>query len=211
MKLRLRLLALASVTLATLVASSAATRAAAPPTLDDILGSLSLRNIGAFRSGAWVTAIAVPETPAHDHLYTIYAASAQRRPVEDRQRRHHVGRQSPTASTSRLPARSRSRRPIPTSCGSAAATRPTRAARSRARACSSPPTPARRGSRWASPDSHHIARIVIHPKNPDIVYVAAMGHLFSKNEERGVFRTTDGGKTGRKCSTSTTASARSIS
>ena len=48
------------------------------------------------------------------------------------------------------------------------------------------------------PDSHHIARIVIHPKNPDIVYVAAMGHLFSKNEERGVFRTIDGGKTWKK-------------
>jgi photosystem II stability/assembly factor-like uncharacterized protein len=47
-------------------------------------------------------------------------------------------------------------------------------------------------------DSHHIARIVIHPKNPDIVYVAAMGHLFSKNAERGVFRTMDGGKSRKK-------------
>jgi photosystem II stability/assembly factor-like uncharacterized protein len=45
------------------------------------------------------------------------------------------------------------------------------------------------------PDSHHIARIVIHPANPEIVYVAAMGHLFSRNEERGVFRTRNGGKT----------------
>src|SRR5205814_612504 len=48
------------------------------------------------------------------------------------------------------------------------------------------------------PDSHHIARIVIHPKNPDIVYVAAMGHLFSKNAERGVFRSKDGGSTWKK-------------
>ena len=45
------------------------------------------------------------------------------------------------------------------------------------------------------PDSHHISRIVIHPTNPEIVYVAAMGHLFSRNEERGVFRTRNGGKT----------------
>ena len=44
-------------------------------------------------------------------------------------------------------------------------------------------------------DSHHIARIVIHPTNPEIVYVAALGHLFSRNEERGVFRTRNGGKT----------------
>jgi photosystem II stability/assembly factor-like uncharacterized protein len=47
-------------------------------------------------------------------------------------------------------------------------------------------------------DSHHIARIVIHPSKPDVVYVAAIGHLFSKNEERGVFRTTDGGTTWKK-------------
>ncbi len=44
-------------------------------------------------------------------------------------------------------------------------------------------------------DSQHIARIVIHPTNPEIVYVAALGHLFSRNEERGVFRTRNGGKT----------------
>ena len=57
------------------------------------------------------------------------------------------------------------------------------------------------GKTWQSmglPDSHHIARIVIDPTNPDIVYVAAMGHLFSKNEERGVFRTTDGGNDWKK-------------
>jgi photosystem II stability/assembly factor-like uncharacterized protein len=43
-------------------------------------------------------------------------------------------------------------------------------------------------------DTHHIGRMVIHPKNPDIVYVAALGHLYSENAERGVFKTTDGGK-----------------
>ena len=35
----------------------------------------------------------------------------------------------------------------------------------------------------------------MHPKNPDIVYVAALGHLFGPNPERGVYRTTDGGAT----------------
>ena len=44
-------------------------------------------------------------------------------------------------------------------------------------------------------DSHHIGRIVIHPGNPDIVYVAALGHLWGSNKERGLYRTTDGGKT----------------
>ena len=47
-------------------------------------------------------------------------------------------------------------------------------------------------------DGRHIIRIVIHPRNPDIVWVAVMGHLFGPNEERGVFKTTDGGKTWKR-------------
>ena len=47
-------------------------------------------------------------------------------------------------------------------------------------------------------DTQHIARIVIHPANPNIVWVAALGHLFSPNAERGVFKTTDGGHTWKK-------------
>ena len=44
-------------------------------------------------------------------------------------------------------------------------------------------------------DSEHISRIRIHPKNSDLVYVAALGHLHGPNEERGVFRSSDGGET----------------
>jgi photosystem II stability/assembly factor-like uncharacterized protein len=47
-------------------------------------------------------------------------------------------------------------------------------------------------------DTHTIARIVVHPTNPDIVYVAATGHAWTDNEMRGVFKTTDGGKTWTK-------------
>jgi photosystem II stability/assembly factor-like uncharacterized protein len=43
--------------------------------------------------------------------------------------------------------------------------------------------------------THHIGRIVIHPHNPDIVYVAALGKLWGPNRERGVYKTTDGGRT----------------
>ena len=43
--------------------------------------------------------------------------------------------------------------------------------------------------------SERIARIIIDPKNSDVVYVAATGHLWDSNEERGVYKTTDGGKT----------------
>ncbi len=43
-------------------------------------------------------------------------------------------------------------------------------------------------------DGRHIIRLVIHPRNPDIVWAAVMGHLFGPNEIRGVYKTTDGGK-----------------
>src|SRR5439155_24601124 len=43
-------------------------------------------------------------------------------------------------------------------------------------------------------ETRHINRIVIHPTNPDIVYVAAVGHLWGSNPDRGVFKTTDGGQ-----------------
>ena len=47
-------------------------------------------------------------------------------------------------------------------------------------------------------DTRHIIRIIVHPKDPDIVWVAAIGHLFGPNEERGIFKTLDGGKTWKK-------------
>ena len=47
-------------------------------------------------------------------------------------------------------------------------------------------------------DSRHIGAMWVDPKNADVVFVAALGHTFAPNEERGVFKTTDGGKTWRK-------------
>ncbi len=47
-------------------------------------------------------------------------------------------------------------------------------------------------------DSQHIARILIDPHNPDTVLVAALGHVYGPNDERGVFRTSDGGTTWKK-------------
>ncbi len=47
-------------------------------------------------------------------------------------------------------------------------------------------------------DTQAIGRIIVNPKNPDVVLVAALGHPFGPNTERGIFRTTDGGKTWNK-------------
>ncbi len=44
-------------------------------------------------------------------------------------------------------------------------------------------------------DTRHIGKIRVHPSNPDIVYVAALGHAFGPNKERGVYRSVNGGKT----------------
>lgn len=58
-----------------------------------------------------------------------------------------------------------------------------------------------KGKTWKSiglTDSHRIPRIRIHPKNPDLVYVASMGHLSGPNKQRGIFRSKDGGATWEK-------------
>jgi photosystem II stability/assembly factor-like uncharacterized protein len=57
------------------------------------------------------------------------------------------------------------------------------------------------GETWAHMglrETHHIGRIVIHPRNPGVVFVAAAGHLFGANAERGLYRTTDAGQSWRK-------------
>ena len=54
------------------------------------------------------------------------------------------------------------------------------------------------GKTWSNVglrETRQISRIVIHPTDPNIVYVAAIGHFAGPNQERGVFRTKDGGKT----------------
>ena len=57
------------------------------------------------------------------------------------------------------------------------------------------------GKTWAHmglSDTYTIARIIVHPQNPDVVYVAASGHEWTDNAARGVFKTADGGKTWEK-------------
>jgi len=57
------------------------------------------------------------------------------------------------------------------------------------------------GKTWTNvglKNTHFISTIVIDPKNPDIVYVAAQGHIFANNTQGGVYKTTDGGKTWKK-------------
>src|SRR6185295_14541862 len=57
------------------------------------------------------------------------------------------------------------------------------------------------GKTWTNvglKDTQHIGAVAVHPQNPDLVYVAALGHAFGPNKDRGVFRSKDGGKTWEK-------------
>jgi photosystem II stability/assembly factor-like uncharacterized protein len=57
------------------------------------------------------------------------------------------------------------------------------------------------GKTWANvglKDTRHIGSVIVHPTNPDVAFVAALGHAYGANTERGIFRTRDGGKTWEK-------------
>ena len=57
------------------------------------------------------------------------------------------------------------------------------------------------GETWSSiglENTYHISKVLIHPKNPNIVYAGALGNLWKGSEERGVYKTTNGGKTWKK-------------
>ncbi len=175
----------------------AQTPAPAPPALDSLASALRFRNIGPFRTSAWVTEIAVPELPARDHLYTIYAATRSGGlwktsnngitwdPISDSVEVGAVGAVAIAPSNPTV---------VWMGTGANDIARSSYSGKGLFKSVDA-------GKTWTFaglPDSHHIARIVIHPSNPDIVYVAAIGHLFSRNEERGVFRTADGGRTWQK-------------
>jgi photosystem II stability/assembly factor-like uncharacterized protein len=162
--------------------------------LDGVLNATSFRNIGPFRTAAWVTEIAVPNSPPRDHLYTIYAATRTGglwkttnngitwTPISDSVEVAAVGAVAIAPSNPNI---------VWMGTGDQANARSSYSGKGVYKSTDA-------GGTWqlmGLPDSHHIARIVIHPTNPDIVYVAAMGHLFSRNQERGVFRTRDGGQT----------------
>jgi photosystem II stability/assembly factor-like uncharacterized protein len=165
--------------------------------LEQVANATSFRNIGPFRTSAWITEIAVPETPARDHLYTIYAAArtgglwkttnngVSWTPISDTVEAAAVGAVAVAPSNPNI---------VWMGTGDQANARSSYSGKGVFKSVDA-------GKSWqfmGLPDSHHVARIVIHPANPDIVYVAAMGHLFSRNEERGVFRTRDGGRTWTK-------------
>ena len=84
-------------------------RSRRPRALDGVVNALTFRNIGPFRTAAWVTEVAVPETPAARSPLHDLRGDPQRRAVEDDERRDDLDERSPTPSARRRSAPSRSR------------------------------------------------------------------------------------------------------
>ena len=89
-------------------------------------------------------------------------------------------------------------RPIPKTSGWEPAKAGCATASRSATASTNRPTAARIGPTSGCKDSEHIAKILIDPSDSNTVYACATGHSWDDNEERGVYKTTDGGKTWRK-------------
>ncbi|HMV85154.1 MAG TPA: hypothetical protein PLD20_11755 [Blastocatellia bacterium] len=167
------------------------------PTNDPLRDGFQYRNVGPFRVGGWVSDIAVPETPARAHLYTFYVAARHGgvfkttnngttfEPVFDNQNVAAVGAIAVAPTNENI---------VWVGSGDNSCARSAYWGDGIYKSTDA-------GKTWQNmglKESHHITRIVTHPTNPDILYVAAMGHLYTTNEERGVFKTTDGGKTWKK-------------
>ncbi len=161
---------------------------------ETLLAGMAYRNIGPFRAGGWVSDIAVPEKPQKAHLYTMVVATRSGglwkttnngttfEPIFDDQSVSSIGAVTLAPSNPEI---------VWVGTGGADNARSTYYGDGVYKSTDG-------GKTWKNvglEDSHHIARIVIHPDDPNVVYVAAMGHLFSGNEERGVFKTEDGGET----------------
>jgi len=174
-----------------------ASETAQDPFNQKLLECFQYRNIGPFRSGAWITDFAVPESPEKEHLYTFYVAGRNGglwkttnngttfKPIFDDQDIFSIGDIALAPSEPQT---------VWVGTGEHATARSSYWGDGVYKSLDGGETWKHMGLK----ETHHIGRVVIHPKNPDIVYIAAMGHLFSPNKERGVYKTEDGGETWEK-------------
>ncbi len=164
---------------------------------ESLFQRLAWRNLGPFRTGAWTTAIAVPDAPLAAHLYTFYVGTRNGgvwKTVNNGTTFEPVFDGQPSLSIGAIDVAPSDQNVVWVGTGEAYQARSSYSGDGVYKSTDAGKTWTNMGLR----DSHHISRIVIHPRNPNTVYVAAMGHLFTANSERGVFMTEDGGKTWKK-------------
>ncbi|MCF8366490.1 MAG: hypothetical protein K9H16_11950, partial [Bacteroidales bacterium] len=159
--------------------------------------TLSYRALGPYRAGSWISAIAGPDTKNPDFKYTWYVAARNGGiwktenngtsffPVFDSSGVSSIGAIAVSHSNPEI---------VWVGTGEAYNARSSHAGNGVYKSENG-------GLTWQNmglEDSQHISTILIHPENPDLVWVASMGHLFTPNEMRGVFKSSDGGKSWKK-------------
>jgi photosystem II stability/assembly factor-like uncharacterized protein len=164
---------------------------------DELLSEFEYRNMAPHRVGSWISDIAVPETDDPNYEYTFYVSGRHGgvwktenngvtfEPIFEDHGTTSIGAIGLAPSNPEI---------VWVGTGEASNARSTHAGNGIYKSVDGGETFQYMGLK----DSHHIARVVSHPEDEDIVYVAAVGHLFSTNETRGVFKTTDGGETWEK-------------
>ena len=155
------------------------------------------RNLGAFRAGAWVGSIAVPENPGEKFRYTFYVGPRNGgvwKTINNGTTFECITDEIGLTSIGDIAVAPSNPEILWVGTGEAFNARLSTSGNGIWKSEDA-------GKTWKNmglKDSHHIAKIIIHPSNQNTLWVASMGHLFSKNEERGIFKTTDGGKTWSK-------------
>ena len=162
-----------------------------------ILKDFSYRNLGPYKVGSWISCIAVPETDNPSYKYTFYVGARNGGvwkttnngttffPIFDNQESLSIGAIAVDPVNPEI---------VWVGTGETYNARLSHPGDGVYKSED-------RGKNWKNMGlrkTEHIAKILINPKNPNIVYVAAMGKLFSSSEERGVYKTVDGGKTWEK-------------
>ena len=163
-------------------------RPAAPPEID-ALKRLTFRNIGpANQAGRVSVIVGVPGNP------NVLRVGRQRRHLQDRRTAARPGRRCSTSRTCCRSARSRSRRRIPNIIYVGTGEENPRNNASFGDGVYRSNDGGETWTHVGLEDSDRIARIRIDSRNPDVAYACAMGHEWGPSEERGVYKTTDGGK-----------------
>ena len=148
------------------------------------LAGLKWRGLGPALMSGRIADIAVADRPGH-----LVCGRGQRRGVEDRQQRHHLAAHLRERGQLLGGVRDHRSRMIRRPSGSAAARTSAAGTWVTATACIAAATGDRPGRTWGFEESEHIGRIVVHPQDPNTVYVAAQGPLWSEGGERGVYMT----------------------
>jgi len=161
------------------------------------LSLMEYRNLGPHRTGAWISSIAIPQTNNPVHKYTYYVTGRYGgvwKTINNGTTFFQVFDSVGVSSIGAVAVSSSNPDHVWVGTGEAYCARSTHAGKGVFKSVNG-------GKNWdfmGLEDTQHISTLIIHPTNPNIVWVAAMGHLFTSNDERGVFKTSDGGKTWKK-------------